>query len=215
MPITSLKLIPTVNAEATPTLNEAGISSCNLIRFKAKLPQKLGGWTKFYANNLGSTARDLHAWQDLSANDWLGYAATGSVTTLSDDVAYTISPQTKTTDFTPDFDTTNGSAIVLINDPNIANVTAYDSILFKTPIAVGGLILQGIYEITAPITTTEFQITASSNATSSVTAGGAVPSFATTSGSPIITVTLTNHGLAVDDQYTFLVSTTVGGTTIF
>lgn len=214
MPITSLKLIPTVNAEATPTLNEAGISSCNLIRFKAKLPQKLGGWTKYYQNNLGSTARDLHAWQDLSANDWLGYAATGSVTALSDDVAYTISPQTKTTNFTPDFDTTSGSPIVLINDPNIANVTTYDSILFETPIAVGGLILQGVYEITAPITTTEFQITASSNATSSVTAGGAVPSFATTSGSPIVTVTLTNHGLSVEDQYTFLVSTTVGGTTI-
>ena len=215
MPIVPLRLTPTVNAEVTETMNEAGISACNLIRFKAKLPQKLGGWTRYYANNLGSTARDLHAWQDISANDWLAYGATGSVTALSDDIAYAISPQTLTSDFTPDFDTTNGSATVLINDPNIANVTDYDSILFETPIAVGGLILQGVYQITAPVTTTEYQITAASNASSSVTAGGAVPSFGTTSGSATVTVTLTAHGLSVDDQYTFLVSTTVGGITIF
>lgn len=215
MPTVPLRLAATVNAELTETMNEAGISSCNLIRFKSKLPQKLGGWEKFYPDNLGSTARDLHAWQDLSANDWLAYAATGSVSAISDDVAYAISPQTLTSDFPPDFDTTNGSPTVVINDPNIANVTDYDSILFETPVAVGGLLLQGLYQIVASVTTTEYQIAAASNASSSVTAGGVVPSFATTSGSATVTVTLTAHGLSVDDQYTFLVSTTVGGITIF
>lgn len=214
MPNASLRLIPTVNAEATETLNEAGISSCNLIRFKAKLPQKLGGWEKFYPTNLGSTARDLHAWQDLSANDWLGYGATSNVTVVSDNVATVITPQIKITDFNEDFDTTNGSATVRINDPDIANVTNYDSILFLTPISVGGLILQGIYPIVANISTTEYEITASANATASVTAGGAVPSFTTTSGSSIVTVTFNDHGLTTSDQYTFLVSTTGGGVTI-
>jgi hypothetical protein len=214
MPIVPLRLIPTVNAEATETLNEAGISSCNLIRFKAKLPQKLGGWTKFYENNLGSTARDLHAWQDLSANDWLAYAATNSVITISDDVAYDISPQTKTTDFAPNFTTTASSTTVLVTDSNIANVTSYDSILFKTPVAVGGIILQGVYIIDASITTTSYNIIIPTAAASSVSNGGAVPTFTTTSGSSTVTVTLAAHGLTAADQYTFLVATTVGGLVI-
>lgn len=215
MPIVPLRLIPTVNSESTETLNEAGISSCNLIRFKAKLPQKIGGWTKYYGSNLGSTARDLHAWQDLSANEWLAYASTGSVSAISNSLAYAISPQTKTTDPTPDFTTTSGSATVTIVDANVSDVTNYDSILFKTPVAVGGLILQGLYNIVASISTHSYTITAASNATSSVSNGGAVPSFATTSGSAIVTVTLTAHGLTTADQYTFLVSTTVGGIPIF
>lgn len=214
MPEAALRLRPSVNAELTETMNEAGISSCNLIRVKAGLPQKRGGWEKFYPFELGGTARDLHAWQDLNADAWLAYAATAEVDVISDGVATEITPQTLTSDFTPDFDTTSGDATVLINDPNISNVTAYDSILFMTPVSVGGLILQGVYPISVVTTATEYQIEAASNATASVTAGGAVPEFDTTSGSAFVTVTFEDHGLSVGDPFTFLLSTTVGGVTI-
>lgn len=211
-----LKLIPTVNAEATETLNEAGISSCNLIRFKSKLPQKLGGWEKFYPSAIGGgTARDLHAWQDLSANDWLAYAATSNITAITGGVGSNITPQTKTTNPNESFDTTISTPNVIVDDSNISNVTDYDSILFMTPVSVGGIILNGLYAIDAAVTATSYTITAADNATSTVTNGGAVPSFATVNGSAIVTVTLAAHGLSVDDDFTFLVSTTVGGVTIF
>jgi hypothetical protein len=214
MPIVPLRLLPTVNAELTETMNEAGISSCNLIRFKSKLPQKLGGWEKFYPNSLGSSVRDLHAWQDLSANDWLASAATNSVTAISDGASYDISPQTKTTDSSPNFTTGSGSSTVTILDAGIANVTNYDSILFNTPIAVGGIVLNGTYAITAPITTDSYQIEIPSPATAGVINGGIVPSFTTVSGSSIVTVTLALHGLTDADQFAFLIPTTVGGVTI-
>ena len=55
MPEVSLKLLPTVNQNRTQALNEAGISNSQLIRFMVDdkgiaLPQKLGGWTRFYPN---------------------------------------------------------------------------------------------------------------------------------------------------------------------
>lgn len=216
MPFVPLKLIPNANVEFTETLNQAGISDCNLIRYKSGLPQKLGGWEKYYPFAIsGGIARDLHAWQDLTGNDWLAYAATSNVSVISDGAATTITPQTLTSDNSISFDTTSGSAIVTIDDNNISNVTDYDSILFMTPIAVGGLILQGIHRITANVTATSFQITASSNATANVTNGGAVPQFTTTNGSTIVTVTFAGHGLSVDDDFTFLVSTTGGGVTVF
>jgi len=214
MPNFPLKLIPTVNAEFTETLNEAGISSCNLIRFKAKLPQKLGGWQKFVDAVLGGTARDLHAWQDLSANDWLAYGATSNVSAVSDGVVSDITPQTLDTAFTPGFATTNLSTTVTITDAGISNVTDYDSILFRTPVSVGGCVFYGVYPIDASVTPTSYQITADSAATSTVANGGAVPQFGTTSGSAIVTVTFANHGKAVGEPFTALVSTTVGGLTV-
>ena len=69
MPHASLKLLPTVNQNRTPALNEAGISESQLIRFMVDdkgvaLPQKLGGWEKFYPTAMDSTVRALLAWAD-------------------------------------------------------------------------------------------------------------------------------------------------------
>ena len=49
MPFAPVNLIPGVDAERTPTLAEASYVDTNLIRFREKLVQKLGGWQKYYA----------------------------------------------------------------------------------------------------------------------------------------------------------------------
>lgn len=214
MPIVPLKLNPTVNVEYTETLNEAGISACNLIRFKAKLPQKLGGWEKFYPFDLDGVPRALHAFEDLGSEGWLAYASTTQLVTISDGAAQDITPQTLESDFTPDFTTTSGSAVVEIDDPNIEDVTTYDSVLFNTPVSVGGIILRGVYRIATITGGTTYTIIADANAAANVASGGAVPVFDTTSGSALVSVTLEDHGLSAGDRFTFLMETTVGGVTI-
>ena len=72
----SLKLIPGVDVNKTPALNEAAISSCNLVRFMPDrtglgLVQKLGGWTKFYPTAMQTITRALWAWEDTNANQHL------------------------------------------------------------------------------------------------------------------------------------------------
>ena len=64
MPHAALKLLPGVDVNKTPTLNEAAISSSNLIRFIPDrtiggLVQKLGGWLKYFASPIGSYVRAL------------------------------------------------------------------------------------------------------------------------------------------------------------
>lgn len=214
MPFVPLKLRPGVNVEATPTLNEAGISSCNLIRFKSGLPQKFGGWLKFFANVLSGVPRGLHAWKDLSGTTRLAAGTTTSLVTIASGTLTDITPQTKTTNPTLNFSTTNGSATVTIVDAGISNVTTFDAIFLNTPISVGGLILHGIYAITSIVGATSYQITAISNATATVANAGQVPSFATTANSSIVTVTLNSHGLALSNDFTFPIATTVDGITI-
>lgn len=214
MPFTSVNLVPGVDAERTPTLAEASYVSTNLIRFRDRLVQKLGGWAKYYSLPISGIARDLHAWQDQNET---GYLATGSTTQLasiSSNILSDITPQELESDFTPDFTTTSSSTTVEVDDPNIDTVTIYDSVFFNTPVSVGGIILSGAYPITLVTGTTTYEIEAQMPATGSVSGGGAVPVFDTTSGSSIVAVTLEDHGLSEGNTVSFQIPTSVGGVTV-
>lgn len=214
MPEVSLKLIPGVNVELTPTLNVSGISSCNLIRFKSKLPEKLGGWSKFYPFAVAGVPKDLHAWADLNAVPRLAVGTTQQLGVITNGSLQDITPQTLVSDVSVDVSTTNTSTTVEITDTNIANLTTFDSVFFNTPVSVGGLILQGLFPISTITGTDSYTIETATPATATVASGGAVPAFVTTSASSVVTVNLNNHGLAVGSRFTFPIPTTVGGVVI-
>lgn len=215
MPFGAIRLIPGFNSEETATLNQAGIVSGNLIRWKQGLLEKIGGWVRFYQTAVGSIPRDLHAWQDLSNTDWLSVGSTASLSVIASNALTNITPQTTVTNTAPDFTTSANSAVVQIVDSNISGPTTNNSVFIATPVAIDGLVLQGLYAITANISTHVYQITAASKAVSGVADGGAVATFTTVSGSASVTVTLAKHGLSVGNTFPFLVSTTGNGVTIF
>ena len=214
MPMSMIRLRPGVNVEFTKSLNEAGYSESNLGRFRNGLFEKLGGWDAYYAFAVGGVPKALHAWLDLNENEYLGVGTTTILGAITNDTLTTLTPQTFTSNFNEDFDTTNTSPNVTVDDPNIANVTDYDAVEFLTPVSVGGLILSGVYPIALSLGTTTYRIVAASNATATVASGGAVPSFTTTNGSQVVTVTLADHGLSVGGKINFPISTTVGGITV-
>lgn len=77
-------------------------------------------------------------------------------------------------------------------------------------ISVGGIIIQGFYQVDS-CTTDTFTITAADAATSTVANGGAVPVYDVVLNSETVTVTLADHGLQPGDTYTVHVATIVGG----
>ena len=82
MPHQSLKLIPGVDLNKTPALNEAAISSSQLVRFipdrtLGGLVQKLGGWTRYFSSTVGSTVRSMLGWQDTLGNQYLALGQDG------------------------------------------------------------------------------------------------------------------------------------------
>lgn len=165
----SVTLIPGVNVERTPTLLRAGISQSAFIRFKDSLAQKYGGWQKFYPFTVSGVPRDLHAWQDLNENDHLLVGTTTQLGVITNNSFVDITPQTLTSDTTPAITTTANSSIVGIEDLNITDVTTYDAIFFNTPVSAGGLILDGLYQITSVTGTHSYTIDAGANATTSET----------------------------------------------
>ena len=191
-----VRLAPGVQTELTQTLNTTGIFSANLIRWKQGLVEKIGGWVRYYLFGIGSIPRDLHPWQDLDGTDRLGVGATQSLDVITDGVLVDITPQTTTTNTPPDFATTTSSATVTITDTNISNMTTNNAVFIRTPVAIGGLVLFGLYPITAVLSTHVYQITASSNATETT---GITNISAITNANPGVVTTSTNHGLSNGD----------------
>jgi hypothetical protein len=226
MPHQALKLIAGVDQNKTPTLNEAAISYSNLIRFvpdrnNIGLVQKLGGWTQFFTNPIGSVVRCLWAWEDINANAWLGVGAEALLGVITAGGLKTITPQTTTANVAVSFTTVatpTPSSIVTITATG-SNLDAYDVVDIQTQVSVGGLVLFGVYRVT-PVSSNQFQIQATDifgnpvYPTSNVTGGGAVPLFNTTNGSAVVSVTLADHGYVAGDTFPILVQTSVGGTTL-
>ena len=217
MAYAEVKLKPGVTVDWTPTLNEAGISQSQLIRFRDGLVQKYGGWQKFYGLAVSGIPRDLHAWQDLNSVDHLSVGTTPTFNVITSGSLQVVTPQTLLSNFSPNFSTVNTSNVVTIVDPNINTVTIYDSVFFNTPISVGGIILSGLYPINTVTGTTSYKIIAATNATSTVNNAGAVPVFTTVSGSAVVSVALTADGLSTvspNNTIVFAISTTGNGVTI-
>jgi len=219
MPLGSVRLIPGVNVERTPTLLEAGISASKLIRFRDSLVEKFGGWAKFYANSVAGTPRDLHAWQDLNQVNHLASGSTTQLGVITAGVLTDITPQTLTSDFAPstNISTTINTPTVGITDANISNVTVLDAVYFNTPVYIGGLVLSGLYQIASITGTHAYTITAASNATASAT-NASPPIFTTTSGSATVSVQINAHGVVVavgpTGTVVFPIATTGNGVTI-
>lgn len=214
MPFASLQLKPGINTVATPTLNQGGYSSSNLVRWRDGLPEKVGGWTRYINQAMNSITRDLHAWQDLSQSQWLAAGNLDSLFAMTGSIIKDITPQTLTSSCAINVSTVKGSKTITIIDTNLSTISQYSSVFFDTPITIGGLVLAGQYQILPTPAGTTYTISSVTEATATVNNAGAVPLFNTTINSPTVLVTLASHGLSDGATFVFPIPTTVGGVTI-
>lgn len=230
MPHATIKIIPGVNTNETPALNEAGLSFSNLIRFfydptGIGLVQKLGGWSKFFPSPMTAVVRALWAWADTNDVTHLaiGMENNGSGQTqlnvITNGSQQSITPRSSADSVTPAATTTMGSPTVVITDATSTNITDYDVVYIETHISVGGLVLFGLYQ-TSQVSSTTYDITATDIfgnplAAASGSSSASVALFTTVSASATVTVTLNDHGYVAGATYPVLISTTVGGVTLY
>ena len=231
MPHAALKLIPGVDTNKTPALNESAISEGQFIRFipdrtLGGLVQKLGGWTKYFGSQIGSTVRALWAWEDTNSNSYLAVGAEGSVGggalgVINSNVLNDITPQVDDFDVAVSVSTITGSNEVTITDTG-RNVDDYDVVYIRTQISVGGIVLFGKYQCYNPggsaNTYKIYPLDILGDpllAVATITNGGAVPEIDTVINSDFVTVTLSTHGYEVGSTFPVLIATTIGGITFY
>jgi hypothetical protein len=231
IPWGEVKLIPGVNVERTPTLNEAGVSQSQLIRYRDGLVQKLGGWLGFGFTVTG-LPRDLHAWSDLSGINYLAIGTTNQISIIKS------TGPVHQSDVTPYFSfstalaangvisQTNASSSVVdlpLGGTEAAgdNFSTGDLWEFFGPATVGNAGVNGWYPITVSISGSYpnqvYTATIDLGTVVGTTATNPTlnfPVFTTQAGLRAVNVNLSNHGLSTGQVVDFQLTTTVGGTQI-
>ena len=173
MPLKKLLLKSGVNRENTRYTSEGGWYECDKIRFRQGTPEKIGGWQRISSTTFQGVCRSLWNWVTLGSINYVS-VGTNLKFYIENGGAYTdVTPLRDTVSLTDPFETTSGSPIVTVTDANGGYVDG-DFVTYSGATAVGGLTLNGEYQITLTTTANEYTIDAGSNATSTATGGGSV-----------------------------------------
>lgn len=217
MPMGAVTLRPGVDTQRTLSLNEAGVSISQLLRYKEQLIQTYGGWVQYVPFTIGSTVRDLHAWQDAAGVKHLGVGATANLDVITSGSNSDVTPQTSTTNAAPNFSISSGNTQITVIDSNSSGLASiYNTVFFNTQISLGGQILSGAYRIDTVTSSISYTITATDTSSATIASSGKLPIFTTSSGSGIVTVNFPANGYQQITGlfYPFYAATSVGGLTI-
>lgn len=206
MPLRRLLFRPGVNREATRYAAEsigaggamqisnatAGWYESDKVRFRSGTPEKIGGWAPFSLNTFVGICRSLWNWVTLGGDNLIG-VGTNLKFYINQGGAYNdITPLRDTETLTDPFSTDAGSPIVEVTDA-AGGYSDGDFVTFSGATSVGGLALNGEYQITTTGAST-YTITASSNATSTATGGGTVTAAYQINIGPAVVAPLTGWG---------------------
>jgi len=194
MPLQKLLFKPGVNRETTRYAAEEGWFDCDKVRFRGGLPEKIGGWQPLSIYTFLGLCRSLHSWVTLSNQKLLGVGTNLKFYLEKGGLYYDITPERTPSgvSLTNPFATTSGSTTVTVTDANGGYVNG-DFVTFSGASAVGGLTLNGEFQITY-LTGNTYTIESATAASSSATGGGSVTAKYQINVGPEIEVPLVGWG---------------------
>ena len=210
MPLTKLQFRPGINRETTSYTNEGGWFDGDKIRFRAGMPEKIGGWQRIFQRSYVGTARSLHSWKALSGTRYIGvgthlkfYINEGGGYNDITPIRSTVT-ETESISITPvGVVGTGQTGSPFIND---ISVEAFGEVGFVT-VEIDGVV-DGVGVGTGVQATggvgTATVLTDSNTSFVQI-------AFSATPGSDEITITDQNHGAVVNDFVTFSGATGLGG----
>jgi hypothetical protein len=171
--VAKLNFRPGINKEITRYAGEGGFYDCNFVRFRTGYPEKLGGWVNYSPNNtFHGVARTMFNWITYEQENLVGMGTNQLYYVENGGIYYDITPIRQTTTPTSPFSTTVGSPLILVTDPNHGAI-AGTFVNITATTQVGGLTINGNYEIISVFGTNAYYILATSNAATSSVGGGA------------------------------------------
>jgi len=172
MPLQKLKFNPGVDRENTRYAAEGGWYETDKVRFRRGMPQKIGGWVRISAATFLGVCRSMLNWVTLQQQNLVSVGTNLKYYIERGGAYFDITPIRATATLTNPFTTTSGSATVLVTD-NAHGALQNDFVTFSGASAVGGLTLNGEFQINF-VSANSYNITAASLASSGATGGGTV-----------------------------------------
>jgi len=172
MPLQKLQFNPGVDRENTRYAAEGGWYETDKVRFRRGMPQKIGGWVRISANTFLGVCRSMLNWVTLQQQNLVSVGTNLKYYIERGGAYFDVTPIRATATLTNPFTTTSGSATVLVTD-NAHGALQNDFVTFSGASAVGGLTLNGEFQINF-VSANSYNITAASLASSGATGGGTV-----------------------------------------
>ncbi len=143
------------------------------VRWRYGLPQKIGGWTQVGVGPFKGLVRKIWDWTTIDKRNIAALGTESKLYLYDANVLYDVTPVRRVTSLNNPFDTTISSTTVTVTDATHGAFLG-DYVRFSGASAVGGITIDGEYQITAIIDTDTYEIEHTSAATSSATGGGVV-----------------------------------------
>ena len=172
MPLQKLQLKPGVDRENTRYAAEGSWYETDKVRFRRGMPQKIGGWVRLSAATFLGVCRSMLNWSTLQRQNLVSVGTNLKYYIERGGAYFDVTPIRATATLTNPFTTTSGSATVLVTD-NAHGALQNDFVTFSGASAVGGLTLNGEFQISF-VSEDTYNITSATNASSSATGGGTV-----------------------------------------
>mgnify|MGYP003625956150 FL=1 len=194
MALKKLSLKAGINRENTRYTSEGGWYECDKIRFRQGTPEKIGGWRRISTNTFEGVCRSIWNWVTLGSQNLVGVGTNLKFYIENGGAYYDITPLRKpASNLTNPFAVTQGSTTVVVTDTSGGDL-AEDYVTFSNASAVGGLTLNGEFQIAELLTTTTYTITAPTAGQSSATGGGTVSAAYQINVGPAFAVPLVGWG---------------------
>jgi len=172
MPLQKLKFNPGVDRENTRYAAEGGWYETDKVRFRRGMPQKIGGWVRLSAATFLGVCRSMLNWVTLQQQNLVSVGTNLKYYIERGGAYFDVTPIRATATLTNPFTTTLGSTTVLVTD-NAHGALQNDFVTFSGASAVGGLTLNGEFQINF-VSDNSYNITSASAASSGATGGGTV-----------------------------------------
>ena len=172
MPLQKLQFKPGVDRENTRYAAEGSWYETNKVRFRRGMPQKIGGWVRLSNEFFLGICRSMLNWITLGGQNLVTVGTNLKYYIERGGAYYDVTPIRSTVVLTDPFDTTSGSAEVLVTDVAHGALEG-DFVTFSGATAVGGLTLNNEYQISL-IDEDSYTITAETTASSTANGGGTV-----------------------------------------
>jgi hypothetical protein len=170
MPLQKILFKPGVNKENTRYTTEGGWYDCDKIRFRQGNPETIGGWQRISTYTYDGVCRSLWNWVTLGGNNLIGVGTNTKFYISQGGQYYDITPIAGTSTLTNPFTTVNLSKTVTVTQ-TAHGLTTGTFVTFSGASAVGGITINGEYQLTV-VTVNTYTIQSATAATSTAGPGG-------------------------------------------
>ena len=195
MPLQKLQFRPGVNREATTYANEGGWYESEKVRFRSGFPEKIGGWINLAAlsaagaaSTFKGVARDMWNWVTLAFANLNGVGTNQKFYIESGGYYNDVTPIHSTGTLSSPFAVTLDSKLVTVTSTG-HGLASGTWVTFSGASAVGGLTLNGSFEVITVIDGNTYTIISPTAASATTTGGGPTVaySYQISAGNPTYT----------------------------